>query len=228
MRLWRRLNDIANTKQQQRPRGKSVKIPTYLTENPRETEIKVIDLSTTGQTLASNGIGVSLINGSIQGTDALSQRIGRKFVMTRLQFRYSVGCYPTDLATIATYPQGCNTIRVLAVYDKQSNGTAPLWSDVMNAFGNAIAPFGNQQLASWDRFIILADDQLIITQPGENGATRHHDLRMKLEVRCNNQNTGTVSDINTGGLFLMFADQNSAGNAPTRIVWNTRVMIADS
>ena len=106
-------------------------------------ELKTIDVAPT-QAEATTTAAITLLNGVATGTD-YTARIGRKIRMKSLYMRIQIS--PVDQVTSDTF------VRLLIVYDMQSNGTAPAITDVLNT-GSTVDHFN---LNNRDRFKILMD-----------------------------------------------------------------------
>ena len=89
-------------------------------------ELKTIDVTTTSISPVTVAGANVLLNGVAQGSD-YTNRIGRKVLLKSLLFRANM--YPV-LNTGS--PVGC-TIRIMLVYDSQTNGALAAVSDVLNA-----------------------------------------------------------------------------------------------
>jgi len=120
----------------------------YGTYNRRgRDELKFVDVDDLGTSLVTGS--VLLLNGIAQGTD-YNQRIGRKCQLKSLFIRFTVNVNPGALGLLA--PQG-DVVRLLIVYDCQSNGAAPAITDVLSTV-NYDSPMN---LNNRDRFKILYD-----------------------------------------------------------------------
>ena len=110
-------------------------------------ELKTIDVSTTTISPVAVAGATVLLNGVAQGSD-YTNRIGRKVLLKSMLFRANM--YPV-LNTAS--PIG-NTIRLLLVYDSQTNGALAAVADVLNA-ATYLQP---TNLNNRDRFRILLDN----------------------------------------------------------------------
>jgi len=89
---------------------------------------------------------MNLLNGVAAGTD-FTQRVGRKFTMKSIWLKY----FLNPLTTTAT-PAG-DLVRVMVIYDTQTNGTIPAVTDVL-ATANVLSSIN---LNNRDRFKIIHD-----------------------------------------------------------------------
>lgn len=155
-------------------------------------------------TLVTHTLGageqVNLVNGIAEGYGEYT-RIGRSVTMTSV--RVAMNAYST------TVNQSNGAMRMLLVYDRQTNGVAPTMysgtSGVLEIAIIAISPVNDLQLS---RFEILGDKTYKMNgayNQGGGGATQVFDkwiVPLCHNVTFSGSGT-TVSNIRTGGLFLM-------------------------
>jgi len=141
-----------------------------------------------------------LLTAIAQGTDA-SNRIGRKVVLKSLLVRYAI-----KLGSTSTFG---SPVRILVVYDKQANATAPAITDVLTV-DDFFAP---NNLANRDRFVTIFDH---ITAPVSGGGDAQvADVlykRINLETIYNSGTDALIGSISSGSIYI-FAAQ--AGNLLT-------------
>lgn len=163
-----------------------------------------------------------LLNGIAPGTGA-SQRIGKKAIMKTLQFRGSIGSGDTGAIPFR------GMVRLLWIYDKQSNATAPTIAQIFEVSGNGTA-FMNMD--NRDRFVVLADKQYAIDQSGG-----HQSAQLKMYKKINlttifNAGTaGDVSDITSGSIFLVVINEQASVSVATNnpiISFSNRIRFDDS
>lgn len=183
----------------------------------RGGELKFIDVSNTTNCSISAvtfSAGVFL-NGLVQGSDA-TQRVGRKVNLKSLYMRYSFQLSPTST-------QGC-VGRILVVYDKQTNATAPAITDILLA--DAFASPNN--LSNRDRFVTLVD---VLTSPigvqGEFAACDVIYRKINLEQMFNTGSTGNIGDVTSGGIYAFFSQSGGVGVAAPQIVFRSRIKFTD-
>lgn len=167
--------------------------------NPKtvdKPELKSKEFSLTTATALANvwSVGV-LMNGMNQGT-SLNTRIGSKVLWKKLMFRYR------DTTLAANH-----SIRFLVVYDKQSNGAAPLITDVLQT--DSIISFNN--LNNRDRFITVIDDTITPDITNSNsGLIGMYSRKINLETIYNG-NTGLITDINSGAFYYFVSTTAVSG-----------------
>lgn len=155
-----------------------------------------------------------LLNAMRLGTD-FYQRVGRKIVMKSLRVTGII--VPSgSVATSASY------MRMMVVYDKQSNGAAPAITDIITDVNGSGATgtnsYAGKNLNYRDRFVILRDHAMlgpIVSAGGaistysidpaakDNGYLIDWYIPMDHEV-VYRADVGSISDIATGGLYVIF------------------------
>lgn len=162
--------------------------------------MKTIDTDTVLSNVSLVG-AVQLLNGVAQGTD-FTDRIGRKIILKSLFFR--VNFFPS--ATTAA-PTG-TTVRLLIVYDCQTNGAAPLVSDILQS-GNYDSPIN---LNNRDRFKVLYDKFIMMCataytagtlaagDPCPKMLTKYKKMYME---QIFGGTANTVGSIQTGSIYAM-------------------------
>lgn len=112
---------------------------------PSGVESKYADISLNLATLPSGvSWGFTSVN-QIPVSDGPSGRIGRSVTLTSIQLMYNLDLHHTE--TNVVY------MRLMVVLDKQCNGAAPAYVDLMNA--NSALAYRN--LDNADRFVVLHD-----------------------------------------------------------------------
>lgn len=164
----------------------------------RMGELKNLDTVSVSQIIAAQATAVvTLLNGVAQGTTALT-RLGRSITMKSILLRISLG--------MAATTAGASPIRILVVYDKQTNGVAPIATDVL--VSDNIYDANN--LNNSRRFVTLIDH--VIPVLGTSGPQAYLDTvykKLNHVVEFNNGSAGTVGDIQTGSVY-MFVWQSGA------------------
>lgn len=144
------------------------------------------------------------------GTDA-TNRIGRKVVWTKIIVRHFYN------------NAGAAAVRLMIVYDKQPNGALPAITDVLlsDTFTS------NNNLNNRDRFITILDEII----GGEQGdaliGAGLFTRKINLETIFNSGNTGTISDIQSGSIFVMAAAAPSSSANSTALVTRIRLRYLD-
>lgn len=189
-------------------------------------ELKTIDVAPT-QAEATGTASINLLNGVATGTD-YTGRIGRKIRMKNLYLRIQVA--PVDQVTSDTH------LRLLVVYDMQTNGAAPAITDVLNTASTV----DHVNLNNRDRFKILVDKCIPIganvntaTQAYSNGRNVYYIKKyISLASRgCSdvlfNGTGATISSIATGSIYFLYFSGVTAGLGP-QVTWSSRIRFQDS
>lgn len=166
-------------------------------------EVKT-DTGTISSSMSSSGT-VTLITSIQNGSDA-NQRLGRTINNHSFKAKFSL-----QLGTGATY--GSLTTLAL-VYDKQSNGAAPAWTDVFGAANANALPNPNNV----NRFEILWQKNYTQTLNTTLGTVQNPAYMDTITVDLKGKKThfkGTtsaVTDIESGAIFLMHLSSVGATN----------------
>lgn len=180
-------------------------------------EKKFVDTSATFAPTASavTFTAGTLINGVATGTDA-SSRIGRKAVIKSILLRITT--------SLATGTKG-GSFRILCVYDKQANATAPAITDILlaDAFNSP------NNLTYRDRFVTIFDQ---ITEPVDAGGPNERAMtlykKLNLETLWNSGTDALIGSIASGSIYIFVAQSGSiATNAPS-VTIRARVRYTDN
>lgn len=186
-------------------------------------EKKFIDLAQTLTVGAATSTGLlsAPLNAIAQGTDA-KQHIGRQITMRSL--------YWTWRGALSTTATGSTAVRLLIVYDKESEAGAPSIyvpsaSDIVNQDNiNAKMNLDNR-----DRFIVLLDEVVeTLSQAGPLCFYRKGYRKVQLPVVFNSINTATIGAIQTGGVYaVMWSDGNLVAGSMVSVL-DTRIRFVDN
>jgi hypothetical protein len=180
--------------------------------------VEVKTLTTAINQVADSTGAVVLLNGMSQGTTA-STRVGRQVVIRDVEY---------SLAFYATPTTGIDQIdRFLLVFDRQSNGSAPTITDILESN----SPFALLNKDTSSRFVVIVDNVKSVNasaEPESNVLTGHVTRRVNKLVQFNAGNAGTIADINTGGMFLVSLGNLAAGATAGSIIGRVRVAYTDA
>jgi len=184
-------------------------------------ELKAIDVDPANYTVISTP-SVTLLNGCAVGTE-FTDRIGRKITMKSIFIRGHL--IPQDDTS------GPNNNRLLVVYDKQTNGTAVVATDVLKT----AVPASQINLNNRDRFVILYDKcwvqgkvSNVATQSfasGPNCFKIKLYRKLNLEVQYSGT-TAAVSSIATGSVYMIWLSENVATDGAIAQL-STRIRFTD-
>ena len=144
--------------------------------------------------------------------------------MTSLEIR--------QLGSFAATTAGSSPLRLVVVYDRQSNAVAPLATDVFQI--DQISSMMN--LSNGRRFKVIIDELVEnVSSAGPSGWNRKlwRDFTAKgtkpgLEVTFNTASTATISSIQTGSLYaFVWQNGNLITAAPTQALYS-RVRFVDN
>lgn len=181
-------------------------------------ELKFTDVNTAiavgGAGAATFGTGI-LLNGLANGSDA-SSRIGRKVNIKSLYIRWS--------ALFVAGAGGGGAIRILVVYDKQANATAPAITDILlaNDFNSP------NNLSNRDRFVTLCDyvtEQLsTASNLSDTGVIQK---TLNLETMFNAGSAGTIGDITSGSVYMFIAQSGGITTTAPTLAYRARIRYTD-
>lgn len=200
-------------------------------------ETKSVDMPVTATGFTLNSAVASLpLNICLQGA-SYNQHIGNKICMKSLYFNAYVYLVATNASAVTEY------VRAIIVYDRQTNGAAPLWSDIIQAITQSSATsnltLDGLNILNRDRFSVLMDFRLNVPalplvaaaltpgfpQPTSEEARINRFIPLKNLECMFKANGGTVGDISTGGLFLVM--QSSVGGQ-FGLSWSARLRFEDN
>ena len=192
----------------------SMRVGGYSTKS---TELKYLDNN--AGTAVNFGVSTFttpvLLNGASLGSDAIN-RIGRKLVMKSLLFRWT-----WNLAATST---GGSPVRIMIVYDKQANAATPAITDILLADSH----ISQNNLNNRDRFVVLSDE---ISEPvsvqGTPSISGVIYKKLNLETVFNGTNGGTVADITSGSIHVLFSQTAGIGTANPTVNWRSRIRFYD-
>lgn len=187
-------------------------------------ELKVVDTVTASANLTVTA-GLVLLNGISQGSD-YTNRIGRKVLMKSLYMRFTLLPNSANSAPIGDF------VRILLVYDCQTNGAAPLAADILNSAADYLSPLN---LANRDRFKVLHDKVVPMNANAYAGAAltvgdpvnKHWKIFKKMNMETIFGGTAaTVGSIQTGSIYLLY--MSAGATSYTTLTYNCRIRFSDA
>lgn len=159
-----------------------------------------------------------LINKVAEGT-GINQRVGRKIQLGTFSMKYTI----TSAANFSSA-----AMRIMVIYDKQSNGTLFTSTDIFQQSGYPATAYYN--LNNRDRFLVLKDIKLSINPISSSQTSKYtgsFGLNLKMLPSTYNTTTGIYQAVTTGALFLVIissADNTGADNTKphTEYFWRLR------
>lgn len=157
-------------------------------------ERKNIDVSTTfAPPLTASFATPQLLNPVPQGSGQ-NNHVGRKYTIKSMQYRAIL-----DL----TGGQNVSQHRIVVVYDKQTNGAAPIASDVFST-NSFLSPLN---LNNADRFVVIDDFTSEPSPTSDLNTSVKRYVKCNLEVICGGTGSA-VSDINSGSIYMFIANNS--------------------
>jgi len=199
---------------------------------PNRVERKVNDITTTIYQVNLTG-SITLLANPQLGSD-FNQRIGRKIVLKSVYIRGACSVEAASTQTIGFVSN--QLIRFIVFADMQPNGAAPNISDVL---AQAV-PTSQLNMDNRDRFKIYSVREYVF-DPWFRSAGGDDIMfnrtcypikkykKLNLEVIYNGTNGGTIADINSGALYMLWLGSQTAGTGADSIATlSTRVRYDDA
>jgi len=223
------------TKKTQRGTRKSSKRRAKTFGRPRQ-EIKGTDVnlpSAVVSNVVTTNASMYLMNGLFMGTGSWN-RLGRQIQMKSLQMRLLFNLTLGNAG--ATVPSQAPVLRVMLIYDKQPNlGPIPnfdqIFSELDNAGAQSTTVFSGLDYGRMKRFTILRDKHinpdlggLMTDASAAQLATTFHchedfvklkRLTTEYDSTASAGNTGTISDVMSGALYLVLRSNILASSQGT-------------
>lgn len=193
----------------------------------RSPETKFFDQNTNTNTITQTGV-VQCINFPVEGAD-YNNRVGRKIEMTSYQFKGMIAQSAANFAAAGSgNTAGVIAYRISLVYDKQPTpATAVTYNAIYNASGTVLAPYEPRLVDNIERFEVLKEWYGTIDTANKLSQEIDGYVKMNHEVRFNSTNGGTVADITTGALYLVYATDVANGANNPMILGVNRVRFRD-
>lgn len=173
--------------------------PLYVKASP-VVETHVLSFAYAPGNLSGIGVGEIIhLNDIGQGT-ALNQRETNRTQLMSLQMRGLV--QPPVTAPALGQSYGI----MMVIYDRQPQGTLPVWTDIMNAADpNEFARLDNRDRFQilWRKYLVTSGDQAQPTSRGLQTIDVNLNLKRLETTYSNVGGTGAISEVRTGGLYFI-------------------------
>lgn len=199
---------------------------------PNPYEKKVFDINSANYDVNTTG-SITLLNVPTLGTD-MTNRIGRKIILRSVYIR---GILRTSGSfNMTTISQQSQLARMLLVWDTQPNGSSPAITDILKA----ASATSQLNIDSRDRFKVLCDKQFamgpfVIDTVNHYGLTSNQQAyavkkykKLYLETIFNSTNGGSIADITTGALWMVWVGSQPAGNDDCIATVTSRLRFSDA
>jgi len=168
---------------------------------------------------ACTNVGTVTALNLVRTGSTFTNRIGRKIAMQSL---YITGRFtPQDVTMAST----ASFVRVVVVYDSQTNGALPAWADVIKSYDQSTSSsstvFDHFNLDNRDRFKVVIDERLAVPATSATGVGNNVpspnacELKFHRYVSLKNLETqfkadsspAVIGDISSGSLIMLtFSD----------------------
>lgn len=183
---------------------------------PSNTEKKFADYAIADD--ATTTASITCVNALPTSTSA-SGKIGRRILMKSLQIRAHFEREDYNTATE-------KSIRLMVIYDRQANGTLPIMNDILTA----TTMVAMRNMSNVGRFYCLMDELYSVTSGngGNPAQTVTKFLKFNLPVYYNGGTAGTIADIQTGSLLVIYFSDYAAGVDDVNCAMEVRLRFTDS
>lgn len=187
------------------------------------TELKFKDTTLNVTTMAINNVTFSpisaslLLNGLVPDSTA-SGRIGRKVNIKSI--------YVRGTFQMAASSTGSGQCRMLLFWDKQANGALCSVTDVLAT--DAFTAVNN--ISNTDRFMTISDqiiNPITVATAGPSQVAFQIYKKVNLSTQFNAGTAGTIADISSGALYVMFAQSGAVAVAAPTVVGTVRIRYSD-
>jgi len=192
-------------------------------------ERKVIDVDANDYTCSTAG-SITLLNGVAVGSD-YTDRVGRKIRLKSLYIRGMVG---RD-SILDNFQQGPCLARLLIVSDSQTNGAAPLLTDILKEATST----SQLNLNNRDRFKVLIDKQYVVApivtsttnQYATSGSPTNYSIKKYKKLNHEvlfNGTSSTVGSISTGAIWMVWVGDKADDTAQPTGAVSVRIRFEDA
>lgn len=196
---------------------------------PNPIERKVNDISVATYQVHTTSTP-TLLCLPVTGSD-FNQRIGRKITIKSVYIRGRVGIQSGFGISTADSPS--QQARFLIFADLQPNGAAPAVTDLLVSAD----PASQLNLNNRDRFVILSDKEYAFdpySKTAAAGGQNGHSIanvkvykKLNMEVIFNAVNGGSIADIQSGALYMLWLGSEASGAQDINAILSTRVRYTD-
>lgn len=199
------------------------------------TELKVYDIGATTYQVNTTG-SITPLFIPVLGTD-YTNRIGRKTLMKWIYIRGRVQTEASATAAV-NLAVPAQQIRFMLVQDMQPNAAAPVIGDILVT----ASPSSQLNLNNRDRFRILSDKEFVFdpylyntaaTVAYSSASRQIYNFKkfkkLNLETIFNSTNGGTIADITSGALYMVWVGSQAAGtDTDANAFLTTRIRFNDA
>lgn len=201
---------------------------------PNSVEKKVFDIAVGAIDVNTSPTWTNLCLPTV-GAD-MTNRIGRKIRVESLYVRGSLAVQAAVQTPLTLNNVPAQAARMIILWDAQPNGALPAVTDVLATS----SPYSQLNLNNRERFKILADKVFTFDPWFYNSVASSYAygagktiipikkfLRLNQEIIFNGTNGGTVADIASNNLVMLWVGTQLAGTTDLVAVLSTRVRFSD-
>lgn len=200
--------------------GKALAVA-YSVKKLLNVEKKFVDNSLQ-TTLGHDAPVIQLLNGVAQG-DGDQTRDGNSIKMLYAQVHGQM----TNLTA------SDRTVRIMVVQQRDTNGTAPVISDILADSASAYTPLSFFQRNTIHKFNVLYDKRISLTDVASDKALRQFNINIPFngdhssKVRFDNSGA-TIADISKNSVYLIVTSDNVVASLPPTLTMRSRVTFLDN
>lgn len=202
----------------------------------RQSELKCVDTPTTTNVISTTATFVA-VNIPVQGA-AVYNRVGNEIEMKSLHLIGQID--PTANSNASS-----EYLRIMVVYDRQTNGAFPTIADLITSYDTTGATtstvLDHTNPNNFDRFRVLADIRLPIANDASTAPSAksqftndyNNELNINRFINLKGMGTkykasaGAIGDIASGGLYVVTFGDTAVASAAYALQWTARLRFVD-
>lgn len=131
-------------------------------------------------------------------------------------------CWRAQIQRATTTPLD-TSLRIIIFYDKQTNGSLPVWTTLMD-ITSIVSLYS---MDNKDRFVVLSDKQYSVNSNQTQIMDKGFINLKRVSTRYDTGNTGAVADIITGGIFALAISNTSVVASQPLLTFSWRLKFTD-
>lgn len=175
------------------------------------SELKKSDINTS--TSVSTTATIVNLTAIAQGDD-VGDRNGNKILLKYLRFQYYAAMNVSATSS---------AIRVMVVVDTENQGSAPSINDILQTTGAGLAINAPINSDDTQRFTVLFDDHIALSNTGQSISTRKHYISLNFHTSF----TSSLSSSSNKNAIYLVAVSTEATNTPT-LAYSSRLSFYDN
>lgn len=149
--------------------------------------------------------GLTCLNTSLVQNAQFYGRIGTRITIKSIQLRLILHYVNTNIV-----PQ---TVRMMLLYDRQTNGAWPLIGDILGANDAGGTFLSGIQMQNRSRWLMLRDRFMTLSLSDQSGYCLNEFVQGRYDVEYGTS-TGNIGDIKSGAIIIVLFFDNTAVTSP--------------